>query len=298
MAEDFITRKVVVGVDESEGAAAALQWAAEEADVHQASVTAVMAWGLLDQHHVGEGEKFDPRYDKEAATVALAEYVRRALGDDRAEAVSLNAVCDLSPRTLLEASADADLTVVGARGLGGFRGLLLGSVSQHCLHNTNTPIAIIRSDRNQHRPSGCIVVAVDGSPTSRRALQWSLAEARARDAMVEAVYAWEVPYSGYPPYGTVSPVDVNAYEQSAQRVLEQALSDVSAADTERIRPVLVRGVATQALLNASETADLLVAGTRGHSALKRLVLGSVATQLSHHSRCPLVVVPPAPEPEL
>lgn len=59
-------RSIVVGVDESDGAAAALRWAVRERDLHDAKVTAVMAWGFLDQHHTLISERFDPSYGEEA----------------------------------------------------------------------------------------------------------------------------------------------------------------------------------------------------------------------------------------
>jgi nucleotide-binding universal stress UspA family protein len=286
-----ITRAIVVGVDESDGAADALRWAAKEADFHQAGLTAVMAWGFLDQHHTIVGERFDPTYGEQAATDALREFVVRALGTERARTVDVRPVCDLPARALLEAGSAADLLVVGARGLGGFRGLLLGSVSQHCLHHTTTPIAIIRPVDAEHETSGRIVVAVDGSPTSHRALQWAMVESRARDVTLDVVHAWQVPYAGYLPFGSTRPDDADAYEDAATQLLERMIASAG-GDSDRTRAVPIRGATSEAVLRAAEGADLLVAGTRGHSPLKRLVLGSVATQLVHHARCPLVVVPP------
>lgn len=292
MNDDLTTRAIVVGIDESDGAADALRWAASEAGFHQADLTAVMAWGFLDQHHTIVGERFDPAYGEQAATDALREFVVRALGPDRARTVAVRAVCDLAARALLEAGADADLLVVGARGLGGFRGLLLGSISQHCLHHTKTPIAIVRPVNAEYETSGRIVVAVDGSLTSHRAFQWAMVEARARDATLDVVHAWQVPYVGYLTLGSIRTDDIDAYEDAATRVLDRMTSSARPGDPARVRAVPVRGNPTEAILRAAEGADLLIAGTRGQSPVKRLVLGSVATQLAHHAPCPLVVVPP------
>lgn len=115
-------RQIVVGVDESAGAADALRWALAEAQLHDAELTAVMAWALLDQHHAEVGEPFDASYGDAEATAALGRYVAAAVGDQKARFVRTAVVCDLPARALLEASAGADLLVVGARGLGGFRG--------------------------------------------------------------------------------------------------------------------------------------------------------------------------------
>jgi nucleotide-binding universal stress UspA family protein len=137
-------RRIVVGIDGSDGAAHALRWAIEEsARWDGCEVDAVMAWGFLDQHHV-EGDEFEPHYGSEQATAALRAYVERAVGADRAGAVSLRPVNDFPARGLIEAAGEADLLVVGARGLGGFRSLLLGSVSQQCLQHASCPVVVIR----------------------------------------------------------------------------------------------------------------------------------------------------------
>ena len=122
--------QITVGVDSSATAAAALRWAVLEAKLHGWSITAVLAWGFLDQQHTIIGERFDPHYGEPAALEALDEIVAGATGDESASAIARQVVCDLAARALLGASSGSELLVVGARGLGGFRGLLLGSVSR------------------------------------------------------------------------------------------------------------------------------------------------------------------------
>lgn len=290
MTNDAITRAIVAGVDESDCAADALRWASREADLHNATLSAVMAWGLLDQHHIVD-DRFDPSYGGAQADRALREYVTRVLGDQRAASIAMHAVCDLPARALLDASANADLLVVGARGFGGFRGLLLGSVSQHCLHHTRGPIAIIRPTDEPPKAEGRIVVGVDGSPTSQRAFRWALTEARARDAMLDVVHAWQGPDAAYLPH-QAGAIDTSDYESAAMRTLDMIVAAADPKDEARIRTAPVRGRAAPAILDAAHGADLVVVGTRGHSPLKRLVIGSVANQLAHHAPCPLVVVPP------
>ena len=135
-------RGVVVGVDGSEHGARALQWAADEAGRRNANLTAVMAWGLLDQQQLDPHEPFDPNYDARAARSVLDEVIAKQLGDD--VNVDRNAVNDLPARALLDASAAAELLVVGARGQGGFADLLLGSVSHRCLAHASCPTVVVR----------------------------------------------------------------------------------------------------------------------------------------------------------
>src|SRR5690606_18202537 len=139
--------------------------------------------------------RFDPEYDDSHADAALLAALESALGPERAASVVRRPVCDVPAPGLIEAGKGADLLVVGARGLGGFRGLLLGSVSQQVLHHAHGPVAIVHPPRDDagEPPSERIVVAVDGSDQSRAAVRWALEEAALRHAPVEAVHAWEVP---------------------------------------------------------------------------------------------------------
>ena len=117
---------IVVGVDGSAGGTQALKWAAREAQVRGWRLTAVMAWGLLDQHQATPAATFDPEYGAAEAQAALDALIVQAVGEGASSQVERRAVCDLASRALIEAAMGASLLVVGARGLGGFRGLLLG----------------------------------------------------------------------------------------------------------------------------------------------------------------------------
>ena len=146
MAHERSTR-IVVGVDGSEGADAALRFAVEEAERWGATVTAVLAWGFLDQPGVPEDRPFDPAFGEPQARAYLDAAIHHAVGDQPAVPISPLVVCDLPARALLEAAAAADLLVVGTRGLGGFTGLLLGSVSQQVVQHAPCPVAVSPSAR-------------------------------------------------------------------------------------------------------------------------------------------------------
>ncbi|HEX2381768.1 MAG TPA: universal stress protein [Acidimicrobiales bacterium] len=135
-------RGVVVGVDGSDHAAKALRWAQAEADRRATDLTAVMAWGLFDQHHIEADAAFDPNYGAADARAALEHALGAALGD--ASQVKTKVVNDLPARGLVETSRTAELLVVGARGLGGFGDLLLGSVSHRCLTHAVCPTVVVR----------------------------------------------------------------------------------------------------------------------------------------------------------
>ena len=96
--------RIVVGVDESAGAATALRWAVREADVRGWSLTAVLAWTYLDQHHVIVGAPFDPEYGEADAVTALDSIVRAAVGTARGSSVEQTVVNDHAAPALLDAS--------------------------------------------------------------------------------------------------------------------------------------------------------------------------------------------------
>jgi nucleotide-binding universal stress UspA family protein len=281
-------RKIIVGVDESDGAAGALRWARSEAALHGAEVEAVLAWTLLDQHRAITGEPFNPKYGDADAVEALRACVTHALGEEGLGGLRLSAACDLAAPALLEAAHDADLLVVGARGLGGFRGLLLGSVSQQCLHQATTPIAIIRPTGTPVTGRDRVVVGVDGSPTGQRALRWAASEAVVRNAELDVVTAWQLAFEGSMSPSCESPA------HGAQAAADLLAAAVDAEDLEgarAVRTIALHGTPAGTIVDHAVGAGLLVVGSRGLGPFKRAMLGSVATQVSHHAPCPLVVIP-------
>jgi nucleotide-binding universal stress UspA family protein len=283
--------RIVVGVDESAGAGAALRWAVREAEVRGWSLTAVLAWGFLDQHHAIVGEPFDPSYGQADARGALDSIIAEAVGTVRTTIVEQNVVNDLAARALIDASDGADLLVVGARGLGRLRTVLLGSVSQQVLHHATCPVAVVRdgtlsSDERIAR----IVVGIDGSDTAGRALAWAVDEGRAYQASVEVVHAWAVPYAA----DVAMAFDSAPLEDAARRTLDAAVDSVDTSGLPApISRTLTVGNAAASILQAAGGADLVVVGSRGLGGFKGLVLGSVSYQIVHHATCPVVVVPPA-----
>lgn len=139
---------IVVGVDASEPARQALAWALREGALRGDPVEVVGAWSFLDQGAL-TGREFDPAFDQAAADAALAGIVEGVQSTDPALAdveIRLNAACELPKHALTEAAKSADLVVVGARGLGGVKGLLLGSVSKHVVHHSTVPVVVVRGN--------------------------------------------------------------------------------------------------------------------------------------------------------
>ena len=138
--------------------------------------------------------------------------------------------------------------------------------------------------------SGRIVVGVDGSECSDRALAFAVNEARMRGADLVAVHAWFFPTVTYTPFGPTPNVSEADLEAAAAEVLDQALTRIDTTGVAVTRRVVMGGSAPT-LLAAAEGADLLVVGTRGHGGFTGLLLGSTSQHCAHHPPCPFVIVP-------
>ncbi|MFS8498521.1 MAG: universal stress protein [Micromonosporaceae bacterium] len=132
-----------------------------------------------------------------------------------------------------------------------------------------------------------VVVGVDGSDSSLRALQWAAHEAAQRGGTVQAITAWrwDVPGGGIANEG---PADMEARDRAAQ-ILEQAVAALT-GDTP-VATEVVEGRPADVLAEASRDADLLVLGSHGHSRVWTTVLGSVAEETIRQAHCPVVVIP-------
>ena len=284
-----MTKSIVVGVDGSPNSAAALRWAYADAQRRGGQVLALYAWGFIPPGHAGGDHTFDAGYTTARATAELAAFVDQALGSEAARDVEQRASYAYAPTALLAAADYAELLVVGACGTSGLRGLRLGSVSRHLLHHTQRPMAVIPPI--ERCTVSRIVAGFDGSESSRRALLWAADEARGRDARLDVVHAWHVPYPVAAPVAGY-PVVADALESTARSDIDEALAAPDLGDLPvPATPVVVQGPAGPAILDAAEGADLIVLGTRGLGTVASAVLGSVTHHVVHHATRPVVVVP-------
>lgn len=271
-------KQIVVGLDGSDGATAALRWAAETAACHGARLSALLAWDLLGQ----PGHTFSPAFGESDARAALEGWV----ADVTLEVpVACEVVNDLPGNALIERSADADLVVVGSRGMGGFKALLLGSVSSVVAERALCPVAVVRPTLSRRGP---VVVGVDGVSHSTRVVELAANEARARSLPLELVHAYtasSAPVLGLP---AVIPLG-HAAEEAAEHRLAQIGERVDLSGID-VRHVIVDDSPAGALVDASERASMVVVGSRGRGSLAAVLLGSTSRHLLHHAVCPVVVV--------
>ncbi|MDA8331210.1 MAG: universal stress protein [Candidatus Dormibacteraeota bacterium] len=136
--------RIVVGVDGSQHSLAALRWACAEAKLRQASLELVAAWNIpAAALEAASAEVVDAMESSAAQALAAAHAVVAECGPSLEVT---EGVYDGQPaRILVERAKGAELLVVGSRGLGDFKALLLGSVSQECSHHSPVPIVIVRN---------------------------------------------------------------------------------------------------------------------------------------------------------
>jgi nucleotide-binding universal stress UspA family protein len=136
-----------------------------------------------------------------------------------------------------------------------------------------------------------IVVGVDGSPSSRKALTWAAAEAAGHDADLVVVNVWE--HTLLPPAGNVS-VSEHYVPEPSQRTAEELLQVIKEELGEHpsilVKPHVKQGRPAKVLIDESAEADLLVVGKRGHGGFAGLVLGSVSQHVAAYAKCPVTVV--------
>jgi nucleotide-binding universal stress UspA family protein len=140
-----------------------------------------------------------------------------------------------------------------------------------------------------------ILVGVDGSPESRKALEWAGDEAVRHGSELVALTAYLAPPPPPSSFGTVAfQGAINSSEaasEGAKQLLMEAIRDVLGEDPPvRVQPRIKQGNAAKLLTDLSEDADLLVVGTRGHGGFAELLLGSVSQNVVAHAKCTVVVV--------
>ena len=140
-----------------------------------------------------------------------------------------------------------------------------------------------------------IVVGVDGSPNSTRALDWAMRQAAAVHAPLTLVAVHEVPKSywgGIPVTGPADEALLKKVQQAAEEMAQQAAARLGDARPPSVNVHAVSGFVVKELVDASHDADLVVLGAPGSSSgLSRILIGSVSSEVVQHSACPVVIVP-------
>jgi nucleotide-binding universal stress UspA family protein len=287
-------QNIVVGIDDSEGARTALEWAIDMATTapghgsngETPTLTVVAAWcpPAVDTQAI-----FDDAPFRDAATQLLETLSESYPTELRIESVARRG----HPVEVLLSEADArdaDLIVVGSRGRSSLAQVMLGSVSRSVAARAGRPVAVIPSPAmaetpgEQPRPT---VVGYDDSPGSRAAIAWALENL---DGPITALAAWVLPSTAiYDPLD----IDVERYTKATEERLLTGLQELCGDEIdERITPVVQYLDPRTALVNPALRPSTIVVGARSRTGLRGLLLGSTVTYVATHSPVPVIVIPP------
>jgi len=305
---------LVVGYDGSAGAERALELAADLSDRLSASLTIARSWRPTPNPSAVVQLTEQPHSTAEDAAIASEELMRdcSAVVNKHPNLVVHYTVDAASPADLLcQISQDARMLVVGSRGLGGLAGMMLGSVSSRCLHQSASPVLVV--PQRELRPAirqrptrtfppdvgitpsvaeGSIVVGYDGSPHALRALREALRLAGQLSVPVAIIQTWS--FDTAPEGSRWKDGYAASYPEIAHEVLlqlEQATKPITAARPQvAAQCFAVLGYPAEVLVRASESAAMMIVGSRGRGGFAGLLLGSISTQCAHRALCPVLVV--------
>jgi nucleotide-binding universal stress UspA family protein len=250
----------VAGIDGSPADQIAIRWAAAEAASLGAQLRLI--------HALQPGDSASEAGDVVSKALALARELEPAVAvDPRIE--------NGSPSTILvKASGDAELVVIGSRGLGLMAGALLGSTGLDLAANARCPVVVVRPDLGT--AAGIrVVIGYDGSAAGETALDFGLDYARRHDLAVRVVAAQ--------PAGT-----------ELHRITETELRDaVHARNGHDAELIQITGHPAEHILRLAADANLIVLGARGRGGFTGMLIGSVSQTVLHHADCPVAIIPAA-----
>jgi nucleotide-binding universal stress UspA family protein len=265
--------RVLVGIDGSEQALAAVRAAAADAARRDVPLHIIHAfiWSSLHVNVGSVAPDLPGTGLRHQAEDLLAEAAAEAAKTAPQIRVSAHLIDGAATPVLLEESDPATLLVLGDRGLGGFSGLIIGSVAVHAAAHARSAILVVRG---AEPTAGPVVVGVDGSEQSRLAIGFAFEESAQRGAELIALH-----------------VSKDLVVEGAGQTLARALSGWQEKyPAVVVKPELVRGDPRHELVERSKNAQLMVLGACGRDTFKGLLLGSVSQNLLYHSACPVAVV--------
>ena len=282
------TPRVVVGVDGSPLSMAAVTRAARIASARGMHLQVLHAFAP-DLPMLGFGEVSDPSAVTGHTHRLLADGVARAHAVDPRLEVTTASRDGYASQALVDASRTAALVVVGAMGHGVLSRASVGAVAMQVVTHARCPVLVVG---HETAPStergGRVVVGVDGSKASMRALGIAFDEAVHTGASLDVVHAWEAKSATDPTLSTDS--SWSDYETRLQHQVETALAPRREAHPEvKVDYEVVRAAPVQVLVDRSDGATMLVVGSRGSGGFEGLHVGSTALQLMGRSHAPILV---------
>lgn len=298
MSDAKATNEIVVAVDGSDAGAAAVAWAANAAAKRSAPLKLVTAY-TMPQFMYADGmippqELYDQLEDEAMEKINDAREIVTGFDENIEVSYYIGEATPID--LLLQLSEDADIVVMGSRGLGGLSGLVLGSVSSAVVSHAACPVVVVRKDNDVtvENKYGPVVVGVDGSDISRKALDYAFREADARGATLRAVHSWadaQVQTSLVGLAAVQSQLDAMSAQE--RKILQDELAPMREKYPEvTVEEVVERDRPIQVLKENSDDAQLLVLGSHGRGGFRGMLLGSTSRALLQYAPCPMMVVRP------
>ena len=281
---------IVVAVDGSPAATAAVGWAAREAGLRNVALTLVHA--AAPNIAAGPDTPVSPglaRWQQDRGRRLLDEAVQAVEQDQHAHPAALRSelVASGAVPALVELSKTAQLVVAGCRGSGRFPGRVIGSVSSGLLRHAHCPTAIVHDDDGlvPHAGQAPVWVGIDGSPASEAATAIAFDAAARRNVELVALHAWsDSDVSEWPG------VDWPATQPMAEQVLAERLAGWQERYPDLVvRRVVVRDQPARQLVERSQEAQLLVVGNRGRGGYAGMLVGSVSETVAQLAHTPVIV---------
>ena len=293
MSEPTTKYGILVAVDGSAESDAAVRWATREAVLHDAPLTlahvvmpVVVSWPVASlQGSYNEWQEQNAQHVIEQAQKTL----HASLGEAQPPAVHTKVLHDYIVPALVDASKEAQMVVVGSRGMGAIGRTLLGSVSSGLVHHAHGPVAIIHADEAQAPDhTSPVLLGIDGSPASEAATALAFDEASRRGVELMALHAWS-DVGVFPVLG----MDWRQYEDEGHEVLGERLAGWQEQYPDvTVRRRIVCDQPARWLIDESEQAQLVVVGSRGRGGFPGKLLGSVSSAVAQAAKAPVVVVRP------
>lgn len=288
---------VLAGVDGSESALRAVEWAARAATSRGCPLVLLAAVPVPAPYGAGVGlpaSYFDELEAQGRRRLAEAEEVaRRAAGARLPDLlVETEFHAGSAVPSLLERAGSARLLVLGTRGLGELTGTFVGSVAAALVSHAPCPVVLVRGRTpDDQLPEGPVVVGVDGSPVSDQALAAAFEEAALQQTGLVAVHVFsDVALPGAFDLST-SDLPSQDIETSERVVLAERLAGWQERYPQvKVERVVERDRPVRSLLKHADDAGLLVVGSRGRGGFSGMLLGSTSNALVHTAPCPLLIV--------
>jgi nucleotide-binding universal stress UspA family protein len=297
---EYSTKKILLATDGSEDAQLAAIAAMDLANRTGAQLHVVHAWRALPHYAYPSlvPERYQPPYE-EGARKILKEQVER-IEEAGSRVAKAHLVMGREADVILDLGEQigAGLIVVGSRGLGQVKRLLVGSVSENIVHHAKCPVLVVRGGAGAWPPRR-VVIGDDLSEEARGAAKLGVTLGKLLEVETLLVHTYE----GMPPHPETLPqADRELYEAMVEEHLKQvepAFEGRAAelADAHGVHPQVrvVPGESAQVLSEVAEEGggpSLLVVGSRGMGASERMLLGSASTKVLRAARGPVAVCPP------